>query len=144
ADKAVEYSRRAGERAAAQYGFEEAARHYENALRLLDGRNLAESERGCDLLLALGEVLSRAGNEQQSKKALSRAAAIADRTGRADQLAQVALSYGGRFAWARASTDPALAPLLERALTAIGDNDGRVRVRLLARLAGASRDDPSR
>src|SRR3954466_12088266 len=44
--------------------------------------------------------------------------------------------------WARASTDPALVPLLERALAAVGEGDVRTRVRLLVRLAGAKRDDP--
>src|SRR5207249_5475343 len=93
--------------------------------------------------LSLGEVQSRAGSGQQAKRALARAAAIAEQAGRPNQLARAAVQYGGRFAWARASTDPALVPLLERALAAIGDSDARTRVRLLARLAAASRDDPS-
>src|SRR3954470_8799124 len=135
ADKAVEYSQRAGDRAASQYGFEEAARHYGNALHVLDARGAADTEHACDLLLALGEVLSRAGDERDAKAALARAAAIAQDTGRPDQLARAALNYGGRFGWARASTDPALVPLLERALAAVGQGDARTRVRLLARLA---------
>ena len=69
---------------------------------------------------------------------------LAEQHGRADQLARAALSYGGRFSWGRASTDPDLVPLLERALTAVPDDDGRVRARLLARLAGARRDDRRR
>ena len=48
------------------------------------------------------------------------------------------------MAWARASTDPALVPLLERALAAVGTDDSRERVGLLARLAAASRDDADR
>src|SRR4051794_9150582 len=142
ADKAVEYSQRAGDRAGSQYGFEEAARHYGNALHVLDARGRADTEHACDLLLALGEVLSRAGDERDAKAALARAAEIAQDTGRPDQLARAALNYGGRFGWARASTDPALVPLLERALEAVGEGDVRTRVRLLARLAGAKRDDP--
>ena len=50
----------------------------------------------------------------------------------------------GRFGWARASSDPALVPLLERALAAVGDGDSHARVRLLARLAAARRDEPPR
>jgi DNA-binding SARP family transcriptional activator len=144
ADKAVEYSQRAGDRAASQFGFEEAARHYENALRVLDARGMTATDHACDLLLALGEALSRAGDEREAKAALARGAAIAQDSGRPDQLARAALNYGGRFGWARASTDPALVPLLERALAAVGDSDVRTRVRLLARLAGAKRDDPLR
>ncbi len=144
ADKAIEYSERAGDRAASQHGYEEAARHYTSALRVLETTGSGDDQRACELLLSLGDVLSRAGSEREAKEALRRAAAIAEQTGRSDQLARAALSYGGRFPWARASTDPALVPLLERALAAVGAQDSNVRVRLLTRLAGALRDDPSR
>ena len=40
--------------------------------------------------------------------------------------------------------DPAMVPLLERALAAIGDDDSGLRVRVLARLATAARDEPLR
>ena len=85
----------------------------------------------CELLLALGDVLHRAGKGPEAKAALRRAADIAERNGWAEQLARAALGYGGRFAWARASTDPALVPLLERALAAVGDEDSPARARLL-------------
>ena len=96
------------------------------------------------MLLSFGEVQSRAGSGQEAKRALQRAATLAGQAGRSDQLARAALAYGGRFAWARASTDPALVPLLERALAAVGEQDSRTRVMLLARLAAAWRDDPGR
>jgi DNA-binding SARP family transcriptional activator/tetratricopeptide (TPR) repeat protein len=144
AAKAAQYARRAGDRARAEHGYEEAARHYGNALRALDLSGDADSGKTCELLLALGEVLSRAGRDQEAKRSLQDAAALAEQTGRPDLLARAALEFGGRFAWARASTDPALVPLLERALAAIGDSDSRTRVRLLARLAGAKRDEPLR
>jgi DNA-binding SARP family transcriptional activator len=137
-DKAIEYARRAGDRAARQLAFEEAARHYEIALTLT-GEQLAR----CDLLLALGDAQGRAGDSTAAKQAFRDAAELAERAGLAEHLARAALGYGGRFAWARASTDPALVPLLERALAAIGEQDSLVRVRLLARLAASGRDDPS-
>jgi eukaryotic-like serine/threonine-protein kinase len=137
--KAIGYARRAGDRAAGQLAFEEAARHYEIALTLAD----AELER-CELLLALGDAEGRAGDAPGSKAAFREAAEIADRAGLADQFARAALGYGGRFAWARAMADPALVPLLERALSATDERDVRTRVRLLARLAAAARDDPMR
>jgi tetratricopeptide (TPR) repeat protein len=141
ADRALDYARRAGERAAAQLGYEEAARHYASALRVLETTAPGESEAACALLVALGEALSRGGSQSEAKGALRRAADLADRAGRPDLLARAALGYGSRFAWARASTDPHLVPLLERALEAIGSDDSPERARLLARLAGASRDD---
>ena len=144
ADKAIEYSQLAGDRAASQHGYEEAARHYASALRVLDAARSSEADRACELLLSFGEVQSRAGSGQEAKRALQRAATLAGQVGRSDQLARAALAYGGRFAWARASTDPALVPLLERALASAGEQDSRTRVMLLARLAAAWRDDPGR
>jgi DNA-binding SARP family transcriptional activator len=144
AEKAIRYAAAAGDRAASQLGYEEAARHYRSALRALETRGARDEQRTCDLLLALADVLSRAGGSAQAKEAYRRAAAIADQERWTDVLAQAALGYGGRFAWARAGSDPALVPLLERALAAVGEEDSAVRVRLLARLATAIRDDPSR
>jgi tetratricopeptide (TPR) repeat protein len=46
--------------------------------------------------------------------------------------------------WARAGGDDQLVPLLEEALAAVGEDDAELRSRLLARLAGALRDEPSR
>jgi len=138
-DKALDYARRAGQRAAAQLAFEEGARQYEIAL------TLAEDERErCELLIALGDAEGRAGDTPASKAAFRRAAELAERAGLAEQLARAAIGYGGRFAWARSMADPEMVPLLERALAAIGDGDSALRVRVLARLATAARDEPLR
>ena len=144
AGKAIDYATRAGYRAASLLAYEDAARHYQTALDVLEATGSGDPAQACEILLSLGEVLSRAGEEDDAKAALRRAAMLAEQHGRADQLARAALSYGGRFSWGRASTDPDLVPLLERALTAVPDDDGRVRARLLARLAGARRDDRRR
>jgi tetratricopeptide (TPR) repeat protein len=137
-EKAIDYAHRAGDRAAVQLAFEEAARHYEIALSLADTK-LAR----CSLLLALGDAKARAGDSAASKQAFREAADLAESGGLAQHLARAALGYGGRFAWAHANTDAALVPLLERALAAVGEEDSLVRVRLLARLAAARRDEPS-
>ena len=144
ANKAIDYAKRAGDRAASQLAHEEAVRHYTSALHALDATGPGDADRTCELQLALGEALSRAGRSQEAKDVLRRAATLAERTGRTDRLACAAIEYGGRFAWSRASTDPFLVPLLERALAAIGEADSTERVKLLARLATAIRDDPSR
>jgi DNA-binding SARP family transcriptional activator len=138
-EKAIAYARRAGDRAARQLAFEEAARHYEIALALAD-----EQLERCELLITLGDAKGRAGDAPASKYAFREAAELAERAGFADQLARAALGYGGRFAWARSMADPALVPLLERALSATDERDIRTRVRLLSRLAAAARDDPVR
>jgi hypothetical protein len=144
ADKAIDYAQRAGDRAASQYGYEEAARYYADALDKLETARSGEPDRTCELLLSLGEVLSRAGSDAKARQALRQAADLAEAAGRPDQLARAALEYGGRFGWERASIDPFYLPLLERALAAVGTDDSSTRVRLLARLAAAQRDDARR
>ena len=111
---------------------------------MLESTGSGDADRICALLLSLGEALSRAGRSSEAKEVLRRAATLAERTGRTDRLARAAVEYGGRFAWSRASTDQFLVPLLERALAAIDEADSAERVKLLARLATATRDDPSR
>jgi DNA-binding SARP family transcriptional activator len=144
ADLALAYATRAGDHAASQHGHEEAARHYASALHVLETTAPDDAERACDLLLALGDELSRGGTPSEAKEPLERAAAIADREGWPDRLTRAALAYGGRFAWGRASMDPGLMPLLERALEVVGEHDSPERVRLLGRLASARRDEPLR
>src|SRR4051794_8711759 len=144
AEKAIDYAQRAGDRAASQYGYEEAAQSYASALAMLETGRAGDADRTGELLLALGEVLSRAGNGTEARRALRQAAEFAERGNRPDQLARAAIEYGGRFGWARASIDPSYVPLLERALAAVGTDDSSARVRLLARLAAARRDDAPR
>jgi tetratricopeptide (TPR) repeat protein len=144
ARQAIAAATRAGADAAAQHAHEEAARNYASALDVLRSSGDEDPERTCDLLLAMGDELSRAGKADEARAPLERAAAIADREGWPDRLTRAALAYGGRFAWGRASMDPALVPLLERALVAVGEQDSPARVRLLGRLAAARRDEPSR
>jgi tetratricopeptide (TPR) repeat protein len=143
-EKAAAYSERAGDMAAAQHGYEEAARNYRVAIDLVDRLATSGAAKRCELLLSLGDVASRAGLGTDAREAFREAAAIAEQNGWADRLARAALGYCGRFAWARASTDAALVPLLERALVAVGTGDDLARARLLARLAAALRDEASR
>ena len=127
-DKAVEYARRAGDRAAMQLAYEEAARLYKMALPLL-----VEDPHRCELLLALGDAQARAGNMAASKQSLSEAADLAGGLGLTEHLARAALGYGGRFVWEFPRGDVDHVPLLERALAAVGEEDSTLRVRLLAR-----------
>src|SRR5262249_30978367 len=138
-ERALDYARRAGERAASLLAYEEAARLYEMALTL----GVADILR-CDLLLALGDAQARAGDESGAKQTFLQAADLARGLQASEQLARAALGYGGRFVWARAGTDVHLAPLLEGALATLEPEDGELRVRVLARLAGALRDQVDR
>jgi DNA-binding SARP family transcriptional activator/tetratricopeptide (TPR) repeat protein len=141
-EKALDFTQRAADHAAAQHAHEEAARQYTRALEIVDGGGAGDARRACELLLALGDALSRGGAPANAP--FEQAAAIAEREGWPELLAQAALGYGGRFAWGRASVDPGLVPLLERALATVGAGDSPARVRLLGRLAAALRDEPGR
>jgi DNA-binding SARP family transcriptional activator len=140
-DRAIDYARRAGDRAAELLAYEEAARLYEMAMEALELKSPADESIRCDLLLALGDAQARAGHLPAAKETFLEAAEVARRLNAPNELARAALGYGGRFVWFRAGKDRRLIPLLEDALEAL-PTDNPLRARLLARLAGALRDRP--
>jgi predicted ATPase/DNA-binding SARP family transcriptional activator len=142
-ERSLSYARRAGDRARALLAYEEAARLYESALDAL-ALSGPDDQLRCELLLALGEAQSAAGNSVAAKEAFLDAAAIAERAALSHHLARAAVGYGGRMPWARASEVDRLVPLLEAGLAAIGNADVELRARLLARLAGALRNEHAR
>ena len=93
--------------------------------------------------MAAGDALASAGSTTASKTRFLAAADVARSAQRPVELARAALGYGGRTVWQRAGDDHRLVPLLEEALAAIGETDRALRCRLLTRLAGALRDQPS-
>ena len=135
AQRALEYARRAADLAASSLAFEEAARLYEVALTLA-----TDDAIRCDLLLAVGDVLARAGDTPASKRHFDEAAQLAAKRKLAEQLGHAALGYGGRIVWEVSRDDDHLIPLLERALDELPPEDSPLRARLLARLAGPFRD----
>jgi DNA-binding SARP family transcriptional activator len=135
-DKTVAYTRRAGDRAIALLAYEEAVRHYEMALRAFERRAIKDDVQKCELHLALGDALAKAGSMPVAKEAFVAAAQLARAAGLPEQLARAALGYGGRFVWSRAWGDSLLVPFLEEALAVLPEEDHELRVRLLARLAG--------
>jgi DNA-binding SARP family transcriptional activator len=143
-DKGLVVSRRAGDRAFALLAFEEAARLYESALEALDIAKPADARERCRLLLSRGDAEARAGDMDTARVAFIEAAGIARRLSLPHELAQAAAGYGGRIVWARGAEDDRVVPLLEEGLAALSDDDVELRARLLARLAGALRDEPAR
>jgi eukaryotic-like serine/threonine-protein kinase len=141
-DRAVEYARRAGERAASLLAYEEAARLYESALEALDLKQPADAAARCELLLELGEAQARAGDESVASSTFLRAAEIARSPGLEEGLARAALGHGGRFVWMARGFGRDAMPLLEDALAALGVEDSPLRARVLARLACCLRDQP--
>jgi DNA-binding SARP family transcriptional activator/tetratricopeptide (TPR) repeat protein len=141
-NKGLRYARRAGDRALALLAYEESARLYRQALDTLDIAGRRDERTRCDLLLSLGEAEARAGNTPAAKSAFLEAASTARRLSLPRQLARAAAGYGGRIVWARAGDDTRLLPLLEEGLAALGEGNVELRAMLLARLAGALRDEP--
>jgi DNA-binding SARP family transcriptional activator len=141
--KAVDYARRAGDRALDNLAYEEAARLYETALDALAFAAPDDEVTRCALFLSTGEATARAGDMPVARQAFLEAAAIARRFALPRQLARAAAGYGGAHMWGRAGSDTVLVPLLEESLDALGDEDDALRARLLARLAGAIRDEHS-
>ena len=138
-EKAREHARRAGDKALAVLAYEEAARLYDVALTARP-----DDRMRCELLLSRGEAEMRAGNTAAAKNTFVDAAEVARRLGLQHALAQAAVGYGGKIVWSRAGDDERLVPLLMEGLAAVSDADEQLRARLLARLAGALRDEPNR
>jgi DNA-binding SARP family transcriptional activator len=139
-EQALDHARSAGDRAMALLAYEEAARLYATALNAADQITTSDAPTRCELLLSLGDAHARAGETPAAQKAFLEAAAIA-RCDLPRELAQAAIGYGGRIVWARAGDDERLIPLLEDALAVVPAEEPALRARLLARLAGALRDD---
>jgi DNA-binding SARP family transcriptional activator/tetratricopeptide (TPR) repeat protein len=143
-DKGLRYARRAGDRALALLAYEEAARHYRIALDALELAHPLDAQARCNLLLSLGEADARAGDTPGAMRTFLEAADITREVRLPRELARAAAGYGGRIVWARAGDDDRLVPLLEEGLAALAEEDVELRARLLARLAGALRDEHSR
>jgi DNA-binding SARP family transcriptional activator len=141
--KAFDYARRAGDRAIRLLAFEEAARLYALALRVLDGWSGDHRRDRCRTLIALGNAHLRAGDQPGARAVFLQAADRARALGDHELLGEAALGYGGLLLWTAARGDPHLIGLLEDALGALEERDSALRAKLIARLSGAIRDQPS-
>jgi len=80
-DKAIDYCTRAGDRAVAQVGYEEAALHYARALELVDALEAAEPARRalrCDLYVRRGRAFAMGASYEPARKEFELALAQAD------------------------------------------------------------------
>jgi DNA-binding SARP family transcriptional activator len=132
-ERAVDFALAAGRRADRLLAWEEAAGHYQAALRARELAGAADDRMRCELLLALGSSQERAG-AQEMRATFSVAAATARAVGDPALLGRAALGYAGRWSQlGRVEED--VAALLQEALGALGGEDSPLRARLLARLA---------
>ncbi|HYB99465.1 MAG TPA: AAA family ATPase [Candidatus Limnocylindrales bacterium] len=140
---AVDYARRAGDRAQTQTAYEEAAGHYERAIEVLPLCDVDAVERArlrCELLLGLGDAQWGMGNLPAMRQTFEIAALTARSlppTLRAPLLARAALGLGGRQQRSHLVLDHGVVALLEEAIAGLGEQEPALRARLLARLAYA-------
>jgi class 3 adenylate cyclase len=133
--RAVEWARRAGDRALTQLAHDEAASYYASALDLLDaGGTVQNDERRVELLIGRGEAQRRA-SDPAYRQTLLNAARLARQLGDADALARAALAntQGHTFTGV-GEVDRERVEMLEAAIAVAGDNDLPRRARLLATL----------
>jgi hypothetical protein len=133
--RAVEYARRAGDRALAQLAHDEAARYYASGLDLLGagGADPLDSRR-VELLIGRGEARRRSGDAGYRQPLLD-AAHLAEQRGDGAALARAALANTLGYLWTTFSVDTDRIAVLESAIAAAGGEDQALRARLLATLA---------
>ena len=136
------YAVRAAERATAELAYEEAARLYEIAVEAHELEPAADPITRGELILGLGAAQASASDQAAARRTYTRAADVARAAGDPHQLARAALGYGGHLV-ALPADDRREVALIEEALGALGDADGILRARLLARLACADQRRPS-
>ncbi|HEX2053767.1 MAG TPA: hypothetical protein VHJ78_08605 [Actinomycetota bacterium] len=139
-ERAIEYSRQAGQRATRQFGYDEAIGHYRRALDLMRDAHQPD-ERRFDLTLALGDAQWWAGRIAEASETFQSAAFLARTMSDRHRLAEAALrvgevGYGGVYmqAW---SFDPLKVDLLSEAAEALREEESLLKVRVMARLSTA-------
>ena len=93
--KTIDYSRRAGDRAAGLAAYEEAVRHYEHALKAIERGKDGDDRERCELFLALGDARTKAGELPEAKAAFLAAAELARGAQLSEQLARAERGYAG-------------------------------------------------
>lgn len=139
ARRSVDYARRAGERATALLAYEEAAEHFERALRVTE-LQAGELPSRCRLLLLLGDARRKSGEPGRAVETFRQAAALAKQLGAAELLATAALGVEDTVLAAGLTrlrvADPSV-ELLQEALARQGDGPSAVKAKMLAALARA-------
>jgi DNA-binding CsgD family transcriptional regulator len=131
-EKTIRYATRAAERAMAATAYEEAARLYRYALRLVP---FTDTERRCEMTLRLGVAEKRISDSEEARQLFTQAAELARQLGDAQALARAALGFAPSWATIGREDEAAVA-LLREAEQALGDEPTSLRAQVLSRLAG--------
>jgi class 3 adenylate cyclase/tetratricopeptide (TPR) repeat protein len=131
--KAVEYSRRAGQRALDDLAPDEAVRWFEQALELLGQEPVEDSGERCELLIGLGEAQRQVG-EPDFRRTLLDASELARETGDRDRLARAAIANNRGFMSTAGLTDDGVLEMLEVAIEQTDESQLERKATLLALL----------
>ncbi len=134
-NKAIDYAVSAAKRALALLAYEEAAGHYERALEALEPKDQVDEAQRNELLLALGDALTKAGNTDKARETFKQAADLARRRGAPEQLAHAALGIAAGFNSGPGRVDELQVKIIGEALDALSEEDSSLRARLLAHLS---------
>jgi len=143
-ERVVGHVERAARHAVQILAYEDAARLFALALRVLETSPRPDQMVRCDLLLQLGAAESSMTDDTAARETFMVAAALArqlepalGRERAAHLLAQAALGYGGARLEPHRVDARGIA-IFEEALAAVGDGDSAMRAQLLARLQTAA------
>ncbi len=131
---ALRYLRLAADEALGGVAYEAAADHLERALEIVSVYRASDEVERCRLLVDIGTACVKAGRTGEANARFLDAFGIAGRVGRRDLLAEAALGFGGVLP-AGLEPNPTARVMLESALGALPEQDGRTRALILGRLA---------
>jgi len=133
-DRAIDYATRAGHNADAALASEEAIDLFQNALDMLDTKELDDPHLRCSLLLALGQS-QRKVHDQKALPTLRAGADIARFLKLHDVLAEIALCYAEASVRYVAEANAGHDELLQEALNLLPPSELPLRIRLMGSLA---------
>ncbi len=133
--KAIDYGQRAARRALAALAYEEAADLFERTLTAIEASDDVDELLHCELLLAHGDALFKAGAPEESDKTFREAIEIARRI---DEPLHFAIGVIGivHQIFGASRADEGLVTLIEEGLERISDDRPVLKGRLLLRHAG--------
>ena len=137
-DKAVRYCRAAGERALRLLAFEEAVSHLTRGLEVAERYCAHDQATRCDLLLALAEAQSRAGDAVPAETNFDRATSLARAMEDGERLAASAVRRGPlSYLLGSRGPTPDEVGLLNEARDLLPEGDSHLRAMVTARLGFA-------
>jgi tetratricopeptide (TPR) repeat protein len=136
AARAMQASIRAGDHAMSKRAYEDAVRHYDRALAVVQQARARDDER-CSILLARGAAQRRTGDAPAARETFERAGELARVLGDGRRLASAALGFGGRdhVPLTNEQANERLIELILEALLQLPRDAIGLRARLLGRLS---------